>query len=271
MRKEASRYPFTSYPAGWYRIARATDVRPYRQHEFVACGRRLVISRDGAGRLALHDGQDALPIVERNHLLFGWLDEAGQAPRSIVPHVPEHHSRAWTRPFALRWRIRIHIQEIAENALDLSHFATVHTYLGAPRLDRFELDGPRFAIELAAERHLFGRRVPTQTQITYHGLGVVVAYIQTPVVRLAVLLTTTPVDAEHVELCMEVAIEKSNSRLRDLALRAWMPREISREFERDIPVWEAKIYCERPLICRTEGDILRVRRWAAQFYGASQR
>jgi len=269
--RSAYRYPFTPYPAGWYRLARAQDVRRHAQVEVVALGRRLTITRDGAGRLSLHDGQEALPIVERNQLLFAWLDEGGRAPSFVVPHVAEHASFAWTRPFALRWRIRVHIQEIAENALDLSHFATVHTYLGAPRLDRFDLDAQRFSVELAAARHLFGVRVPTQTQITYHGLGLVVAHIQTPMVELAVLLTTTPLDEQHVELRMEVAIKKSGNRLRDLALRAWMPREISREFERDIPVWEAKIYCERPLVCRTEGDILRVRRWAAQFYGASQR
>jgi hypothetical protein len=257
------RYPFTPYPRGWYRLARSSDVRPVGCRLVPALGSLLRLERDEGGALRC---AGELPLCERNHLVFGWFDPSRGAPTFDVPHLDEHSSPRWLPPFSLRWKIRVHIQEVAENALDLSHFAVVHTYLAAPELRSFVLDGPHFSIELAAARRLFGRRVGTDTHIKYYGLGVVAAQVRTPMVGLRVLLTTTPIDVEYVELCMEVAIEKSRSALWDLIVRAMMPREIADEFERDIPVWEAKRYLSRPLLCRSEGNIMQIRRWARQFY-----
>jgi hypothetical protein len=45
-------------------------------------------------------------------------------------------------------------------------------------------------------------------------------------------------------------------------------KEISRQLEQDKPVWENKVYLDRPLICEGDGPIGQFRRWAAQFYPA---
>ena len=36
--------------------------------------------------------------------------------------------------------------------------------------------------------------------------------------------------------------------------------------EQDFPIWENKLYRERPLLCDADGPIHKFRRWAAQFY-----
>ena len=56
--------------------------------------------------------------------------------------------------------------------------------------------------------------------------------------------------------------------MRNWGLRAILPSQIAEEFYRDIPVWEAKVYRQRPLLCHIEGDIVRIRNWAQQFYQA---
>ena len=35
---------------------------------------------------------------------------------------------------------------------------------------------------------------------------------------------------------------------------------------KDFPIWENKVYRERPLLCDGDGPIQAFRRWAAQFY-----
>ena len=43
-------------------------------------------------------------------------------------------------------------------------------------------------------------------------------------------------------------------------------REVTRQLEQDIPIWENKIYREHPVLTRGESGIVAHRRWAEQFY-----
>ena len=42
--------------------------------------------------------------------------------------------------------------------------------------------------------------------------------------------------------------------------------EIARQLEQDKPIWESKIYLERPVICDGDGPIARYRKWCEGFY-----
>ena len=42
--------------------------------------------------------------------------------------------------------------------------------------------------------------------------------------------------------------------------------EISRQFDEDLPIWENKIFLERPVLCDGDGPIGAMRRWGRQFY-----
>ncbi len=264
---EGYRYPFTPYPRGWYRIARADVVGHGGSYLTRATGKVLRLDRSARGVLTLWEPATAriFPVVERNHLVFGFFDDDERAPDFDVPVVPEHSDPRWMSPFHLSWRIRIHIQEVAENALDLSHFTVVHTYLEKPLLRKSHVDGPFFSVALTADRMILGRRFRTETDITYHGMGIVVASVNTTLFDAAVLLTTTPIDTETVEVNMEIAIKKRNP-VRDALLRPILAHGAHEEFTRDIPVWEAKVYRPTPILCQNEGNIMRVRRWAGQFY-----
>lgn len=170
-------------------------------------------------------------------------------------------------PFCLNWRIRIHAQEIAENALDLAHFCKVHTYKEVPKLDQFLLDGPKFFVSMTSKRNFLKKEGPIKMDITYHGIGVVVSEVKSfGGVQLKVLLLITPIDEEHLDVFMKVAILKSTNPFKNLLLRCLLPIDVRREFSRDIPVWESKIYRQRPLLCHNEVNIIRVRKWAQQFY-----
>ena len=42
--------------------------------------------------------------------------------------------------------------------------------------------------------------------------------------------------------------------------------EVSRQLEEDIPIWENKIYLDRPALCDGDGPIGSFRKWCKQFY-----
>jgi hypothetical protein len=42
--------------------------------------------------------------------------------------------------------------------------------------------------------------------------------------------------------------------------------EISRQLLEDKPIWEHKVFVERPALADTDGPFLQFRQWATQFY-----
>jgi len=206
------------------------------------------------------------PVCERNGQILVYFDAQGRVPAFEVPELDDYESAAWSRLLHFRWRIRVHIQEVAENALDLPHFEKVHAYGSIPRLERFEIAGDTFTIDLDSTRAGMQFVGPTKMRITYHGLGVVVSRIRTRLVELYVILTTTPIDREHVDLRIAVKFRKTRNPLRNFVMRRALAREIAADFSSDIPVWESKKYFARPVLCGGDGPIMRIRRWAGRFY-----
>jgi hypothetical protein len=43
-------------------------------------------------------------------------------------------------------------------------------------------------------------------------------------------------------------------------------KEVSRQVEEDIPIWENKAFIPRPALADTDGPFMKFRKWASQFY-----
>ena len=43
-------------------------------------------------------------------------------------------------------------------------------------------------------------------------------------------------------------------------------RDIVKQMNEDIPIWESKAYLQRPILCDGDGPIAEFRRWSQQFY-----
>jgi hypothetical protein len=44
---------------------------------------------------------------------------------------------------------------------------------------------------------------------------------------------------------------------------------VTRQLEQDIPIWEHKVYFDRPVLCDGDGPIGLFRKWSRQFYSTS--
>lgn len=314
-----SRYPFTPYPNGWFRIALSEDVGPGDVLPLRYFGKDLVLFRgeDNKARvldahcphLGAHMGYggqvkgndiacpfhdwsfngegdcveipycEKIPkkakikpwhVLEKNGLIFVHYHAEDKAPSFELPTVAEVDNPKWSRFVKLNWKIKVHIQEVAENALDLPHFEKVHAYQNIPSMSQFDIVDHTFKIGLRATRRVMGITGNSDMEITYHGLGVVHAKIKTMPISLRVILTTTPVDAEYVEVNMAIVFNKTWNPVRNFLVRRYLPVEIKKDFGHDIPLWENKLYFERPVLCKDDGPIMKIRRWAQQFYSAEQ-
>jgi 3-ketosteroid 9alpha-monooxygenase subunit A len=208
-------------------------------------------------------------VRERNGIVFVWHHADGAAPDFEIPALPEVGSPRWTRYHTLEWKANIHIQETAENAVDMAHFRYLHKHLEVPTLDLFQIDGPIFQVVFRAARKVLGRTVGTRIHLTYCGMGLVIARVHTTPVNLILLVAYTPIDAATTAIRLSFTFEKTRIPLLDRVLPFFLLRDATEDFARDIPIWEKKVYLERPLLAAGDGPIMKLRRWAQQFYPAA--
>lgn len=215
------------------------------------------------------------PVREQDGLIFIWYHAEGIEPEYEIPAGPMVADKRWNKPMLFSWKIRMHIQEVAENAVDTTHFPKVHAYAKPPHIESLVCDGPSFTVKLDTERHGMQFTGTSPMTISYTGMGVVHAKLITRLagklsVEMAVYLTTTPVDEEHCEIRIMACHRKSWNPLWDMILRPIMKREIASDFKNDIPIWEAKQYLQKPILCKDDGPIGKLRKWARQFYSDNQ-
>jgi len=208
----------------------------------------------------------AWPTVERAGIVFVWYSPDGGEPEWDLPKIPEAEDAAFTfyAPAEARWTFRSHPQEVFENTVDIAHFATVHGVSAFGNLD-VEHDGhlfravaevnfetPRGPVSGAVDSELFGMGVDV---VRHRGLG-----------RSCTLLTVTPIDGEYVEARYTFFIALDPETGEKTRMGMGFARDFCKQIEQDIPIWEAKIYRDKPALARGESAITEFRNWAELSY-----
>jgi 3-ketosteroid 9alpha-monooxygenase subunit A len=206
------------------------------------------------------------PLVEKNGVIMVWHDPAGKtAPEFEVPEVPFKTNESWFAEEAhAEWKIHSHLQELVENAVDQSHFLSVHSLPAAEVFD-MQTDGPdmhmhgRFTMEAGKEA----------ARLEWKFRGVSFGYVHTinpGGIENCQLLMYTPIDEELVHVRFTTIVKRvKNDELSRRILNATNDETV-RLFNQDIDIWEAKTYRPQPQLAQGDGDFMKYRRWAAQFY-----
>src|SRR6185295_6435158 len=71
-------------------------------------------------------GVKAWPLLECNGVLMAFHHSDDVPPQRELPTIAEFSSPEWTAPTPHQYRMRTHIQEIAENVIDLAHTRFLH-------------------------------------------------------------------------------------------------------------------------------------------------
>jgi phenylpropionate dioxygenase-like ring-hydroxylating dioxygenase large terminal subunit len=220
------------------------------------------------------------PVREVNGLVMVYYHARGKPPAWELPALPELTMPGWTplRP-GHRWRIRAHIQDVAENGVDTAHMPLVHRgQTEAIASEALETDGPVLVHHMAHQYRLFplarwlGARVAGPLEITYYGLGVAVnrARVQAGLtLSYLFLFTFTPVDEHEVEVDSLLSMQRVVNPLVTWALGAKALREGRKTIDQDVPIFEHKIHRPEPPLVEGDGPVMQYRRWARQFYSAT--
>jgi len=214
----------------------------------------------GSDRRPPRVGLSTYPVRETSGLVFMHFSEAGRAPTWHLPDVPEWGADGWVGYRTHTWIVRMHAQELIENAPDTAHFAHVHRLPGTPAAE-CGTDG-----HIYRQRSYFAETGETFTSQEAHGIGLIWLRSKGPNGDTVLLATITPVDEERCELRWEfLCFEGSGATQLSAETEATLER-VCAQNEADIPIWEHKVYRDRAPLVAGDGPINVVRRWARQFY-----
>lgn len=201
--------------------------------------------------------------VERNQMIWGWHHSAGAAPTWEVPDVAEVADDNWTNLERHRWVIRSNPQEIGENGVDRAHFRYVHGTKEVPESE-LELEGHiRRAVQHLKMTTPRGE-VDGRLSVEAHGMGCTITRFS-GICETVLLLSHTPIDGETVETRFAFTQNKTDA---NTGVAAAVVKEVVRQMDQDIPIWEHKRYLPQPMLCDGDGPIPAYRKWASQFYSS---
>jgi hypothetical protein len=111
-------------------------------------------------------------------------------------------------------------------------------------------------------------KVKGSIEVFVHGFGFTTTRFRGLVETLLVSSATT-IDEDFVELRFAFTVKKLVNEGVTSTVGAAFQREIGRQLEQDIPIWENKVYIHPPVLVDGDGPIGLFRRWAKQFYAGA--
>jgi len=209
------------------------------------------------------------PTVDRNGQVIAWYHPKHESPLWDIPTIPEWVNTKSTITSKIERVIATTWQEVSENGVDFAHFPAVHM---AQPVKHFEIncDGP-------FRRVLRRQKIVTpvgyvDSEITSEefgpGVGVVrfdVAFTHLDLTSFCIITGVTPIDQESVFVRFALALS-GEAGARNRGIGRLLLRDLMRQLDQDITIWEHKRYTGAPRIVEGDGPILAHRHWASQFY-----
>lgn len=217
-----------------------------------------------AKRIPPRAKQRAWPVVEKNGLIMVWHDTEGRPPAFELPDLAEYGSDDWTEYKRLRWNIKSHNQEMAENSVDRAHFRYVHGTLDVPE-SKAEIRGSELLVDSKAKM-----RTPQgdmDGRISSHSWGFGFATTRfSGIVETLLVASVTPIDVEDLDVRFSFTVKKIGNADVTRGVGKALIRDIEKQMGEDKPIWENKVYMPRPILCDGDGPITLFRKWCEQFY-----
>ena len=230
---------------------------------------------DGDGALVKVPGLDRPPragakaweVCECNGRIFVWHHADGVPPSfDVIGYRPDES--AWTPWRSSSYRVRVHVQDLTENIIDRSHFSTVHD-MKPPEFEHFEVRfsgasmvvDQRLSVTAVSE---VGFEVSTTT--TTCGPGIVAVEVSQDPIEMLTYITQTPIDDELTEVALCFSMKRLEDEAATESISELNDQVTNLQFTQDVPIWENKIYRERPIITKVDGPVAQYRRWFRQFY-----
>lgn len=202
------------------------------------------------------------PVRENGGLVLLWFHPDGRAPTFEIPDLGQMREGRWSRWKTQAFDVQCHIQDVAENAVDLAHFPTVHEWTNMSALD-FRTDGHVAVGEQGIRANLLGLTIESTMRIEFYGPGLRIVRAPAPI-DAEYVVATTPISGERTWVFSGTATRRRPARV-DLPVRAWLHLSLRQQFVKDMVIWRHKAYRQRPVLSSADGPIIKFRRWNEQF------
>ena len=216
-----------------------------------------------AKKIPKKTGLRAWSVQECNGMIMVWHDAAGRDPLWEQPVVSEIGDEGWTPIRTREWSVNTCNQEMAENQVDAAHFLYLHGTAAMPVTESKRNGHHLLTTSTTAMTTPMGP-VDGQIEVNAWGFGFTTTRF-TGLVETLLLSSATPVEEESCELFFAFTVRDVGKGITGGVGKAFMA-EISRQLEQDIPIWENKIYLDKPILCDGDGPIGVFRLWSKQFY-----
>jgi phenylpropionate dioxygenase-like ring-hydroxylating dioxygenase large terminal subunit len=310
-----------AFPEGWFRVAPAGALPREAVHTVRAFGRELVLFRTAAGAVAAvdphcphmgaHLGHGGSVDGELLRCPFHGLkyDVAGRcaAIRGALATWPieEWHGQlmvfasadrrlpdwplpilsteGWSAPHWRTLRLEGHVQDVAENGVDLDHFVAVHGYSNV-RDPLLEVNGftlhTRFGFDRANPVWAPLGKVSAIFDTDIHGLGCSITDLRVEPLGLhfRLLLLATQIDERQLDFSIGISAERpalARGRAGEAlwrgataALMRFMMKTIVGDVLQDQEIWAHRAWLERPALTASDAPLATFRRYAQRFYPA---
>jgi len=313
----SSRFPFSSYPDGWFMVAQADELLPGKVMPLRYFGQDLVLYRGESGvphlldahcpHLGAHIGYGGQvtgncvrcpfhrwsfdseghcvnipyatkipvrarlgtwPVREVNGAIMAYHHSGRQAPKS-EPIYPKQGGATWTTARRARKKVRTHVQEFAENSVDVAHFPAIHGTATVPACEISLLDSGVFQSVLYmsfADAEAPGTLISGRAEVQLHGLGLTFTQTRIGNIETRILFTHTPIDDEYIDIQLQLQVMSDGGSAAASSVELGTLLGVYANLEKDILIWENKVYRDEPLLCEGDSFIGAFRRWARQFY-----
>jgi nitrite reductase/ring-hydroxylating ferredoxin subunit len=236
-------------------------VCPFHHWRWDAAGRLVEIPYARRG----HRPDVALrhwPVHETSGVILVWNSVAASEPRWRMAAAPEFGAPGWSGYHTRRWRIRMHVQELAENVPDAPHFRYVHRTPTLPTAVP-STDGPVYR----QETRMTSADGALDLSFCQEAFGLGLIWLRTSSEpRMAFLNATTPIDEEHCELSLSVLIRDPEPGGTLSPAGSASVEALFAQVDQDVPIFENKVYRAKPPLVADDGPLPVLRRWAQQFY-----
>jgi nitrite reductase/ring-hydroxylating ferredoxin subunit len=197
--------------------------------------------------------------------VIAWYHPQHKPPIYELPMLEELNDPGIRGPLSEYHLVNTCIQEMAENSVDHAHFVSIHRHPGPAKLDSVTFEGYNMVVKTLQEFPSSKGPVHGTLDSYAFGLGSGVVRYKT-LVEITMLAMGTPLDREMTRQHFAVYYKNPTDDLKIERIAQAFYKEVNRQFRQDVPIWNNKIYRERPALTVGEAPITRFRLWAKQFY-----
>lgn len=207
------------------------------------------------------------PVTEANQCIWVWYHPYGEMPSYAVKAIPEADpdNADWGEVESHRFKIRTHIQDMAENGADPAHFRYVHGTMDIPEVHDSVFEGPTRSAVMSPKLHTPQGDIKGRIELESIGPGQGLTRFS-GICETVLMGNVTPIDQEYVEVNFGFLQKKVNGKVPRGGVNAALVADICQQLREDTPIWEHKIYRPLPVLCDGDGPIAKFRKWYSQFY-----